>query len=35
MWEMNYESAANHWVEKDKDSVHMEVGFGSRQHLEA
>ena len=24
MWEMDYESAANHWLEKDKDSVHME-----------
>lgn len=24
MWEMDYESAAKHWVEKDKESVHME-----------
>ncbi|MBO4456261.1 MAG: hypothetical protein J5802_00930 [Butyrivibrio sp.] len=24
MWEMDYESAANHWVEKDKESAHME-----------
>ncbi|SDB67981.1 pyridoxamine 5'-phosphate oxidase family protein [Butyrivibrio sp. INlla16] len=24
MWEMDYESAANHWLLKDKESVHME-----------
>ena len=24
MWEMDYDSAASLWVEKDKDSVHME-----------
>ncbi|WP_034467765.1 pyridoxamine 5'-phosphate oxidase family protein [Butyrivibrio proteoclasticus] len=24
MWEMDYESAAKHWVEKDKESAHME-----------
>ncbi len=24
MWEMDYESASNHWVEKEQDSVHME-----------
>ena len=24
MWEMDYESAANHWIGKDKESVHME-----------
>ncbi len=25
MWEMDYESAANHWLEKDKESVHMDA----------
>ena len=25
MWEMDYESAANHWLDKDKESVHMEA----------
>ena len=24
MWEMEYDKAASVWVEKDKDSVHME-----------
>jgi len=24
MWEMDYESAANHWVEKDKESAQMD-----------
>ena len=24
MWEMDYEAAANHWILKDKESVHME-----------
>ncbi len=24
MWEMDYEKAASVWLEKDKDSVHME-----------
>ena len=24
MWEMDYESAANHWVEKDRESVRMD-----------
>ncbi len=24
MWEMDYESAASHWIEKDKESVHMD-----------
>ncbi len=24
MWEMDYETAANHWAEKDKESVHMD-----------
>ena len=24
MWEMDYDAAASHWIERDKDSVHME-----------
>ncbi len=24
MWEIDYEKAASVWLEKDKDSVHME-----------
>ena len=23
-WDMNYDEAANHWLEKDRDAVHME-----------
>ena len=23
-WEMDYDEAANHWLEKDKETVHME-----------
>ena len=25
MWQMNYDEASEHWINKDKDSVHMDV----------
>ena len=24
MWKMDYDAAASHWIERDKESVHME-----------
>ncbi len=24
MWEMDYDAAAEHWINKDKESVHMD-----------
>ena len=24
MWDMDYDSAASHWIERDRDFVHME-----------
>ena len=25
MWEMDYDKAASVWIEKDKDSVHIDI----------